>query len=297
MDYVKVDDKVAKALGRPRRSIINAIKAGSIKGKQFSPRDTRIEASELPSSFFADNPLVETHVEADVRTEASPETKTTKTATTSVSPALQDELDGVKLAEAKVKRIEAETKLAEAEGKRDLPDKIARRDEESIKREELSRQRENAISQRELLCNQREQNIKTSENNLINQVNGAESYIKAKTAEANKIVTDANNYDIAKRTEADAYYTVKTTEADALDADIQAKHAQLDDLNTQVAEKIESLIKEIRKWTSIADTHATRSYHIAQKASGQTEAFHTRKSNDLWDLKEMLSKILKTIGG
>lgn len=281
MDYIKVDKRVEESLGRPRRWIVNQIKAGKIKGKVFSERDTRIDVNELPDGFLGQKTAVEQPQETKQEVEAP------KVATTT-STELQETQDNTKLAEAKIK-------LAEVEGTRDLPDVIRRRDEESIQREEVSKQRESAVLQKETILSQREQYVRTQETNITNQVSEAEDYVRVKTEEADKIVADANTYDTEKRTEADNYYSATIEKADNIDVSIQSKQDEIDNLNTQVIEQIQLLVKEITKWVGIADTQATRSYRIAERSSGKTEAYHIKRSNILFDLKGRLNKILKFI--
>ena len=301
MEYVKVDDKVAEALGRPRRSIINAIIAGTLKGKRVSPRDTRIEACELPDSFFADGKAPESTGEKAVEVRTDKETS-------GVTTDLQQTLDDIKLKEAQIKDVEISIKLAEAEKTRDLPDKIKLRDEESLRRDELSKQREDILNQREAILAQQKDDIRAKENDLISQTNGVDKYVNEQNAEANSILTEAHSYEKEKREEVDAYYSSKVSEADAyyhdkvkdadnFDADIQAKREELETLNAQVQEEAEKLINEIKRWIKVADTKATQSYHVAQKVTGRKEEYHIRKSNKLWGIKDKLNKLLKEIGG
>ncbi len=287
MEYVKVDDKVAEALGRPRRSIINAIAEGNLKGKRFSPRDTRIEASELPDSFFASGKAPEGESSVEVSTDKDPP---------SIPTDLQNTLDNTKLQEAKIKEIEISKKLAEAEGLRDLPDVIKQREEESFKRDELSKQKEELATQRDSLSIQREEVIKEKEVSLIAQADGVEKYVKEQTDEADSILAEATSYNEGKVKEADDYYASKVKDADNFDADIQAKKAELEMLNTQVEEEINKHVSEIKQWTKVANTNATRSYRIAQRTTGKMETYHIKRSNRLWWLKDALDRILKAIG-
>jgi hypothetical protein len=301
-DYMKLTPEVCEDLQRPHRTILNLIRDGKIKGKMFSARDWRVDTCELSSDFLAKLNIqkpTETTPEtnnAERRSEPIVETQPTtpKQAETpspkplsEIAKQIQDTNDNIKLLELTAKETEAQIKLEIIRKERDLPQTLKAREETITQRESSLKQREESAKQREDSVSERERQVKLSEVELTNKSNGLEAHIKLKIAETDAIVANANKYDASKRKQADEYYIEHVNNSLEFDANVKAKQAELDNLNTEITHRANQIISAIKTWTNYAGQHASQAQF--------KEQYH--KASTLWNLKDALQKLMHSIGG
>ena len=204
----------------------------------------------------------------------------------------QELIDRRLLADEETKTLEAEMKKSEAERKRDLPDVLLKREKEVSEREKLVAQKESDLTSRI-------QVVEIKEKEIADKYETANKYVALKQSEADKILKDATEESDTRKEDADTFVLSSQEILKKLNETVAEKENEILNLEAKITEypaKITPLKRELRYLMGIADRQATKHYKTAQKTTGQVSTYHTKKSNALFDMKDMFRKLEMWLG-
>jgi len=268
----KATEEFFIAKGLSRQAVIERIKDGRIKGT-VDEKSIMVEESEWPDALQI-KPKVEL-TESDVER--------------------QKVLDQTELTKAEALKLEAEIKLAIVKGERDKPETLLKKEAELSAMEAALTLKEKEYNDKKILIDATEQALNLREVKIINASNEAQKQIasdRAKTAQEIRDAKDKLKLDLANL----------QIEQDNITKDIESKKTEL----TQITDAVENarktilpITENIQKWINVAKKHAEQSYYVStdKRYNKQVQQHHQSKSDALWNNKDALERIKKTLGG
>lgn len=277
---IKATQEIFDALKSTREEVITKIKDKTLKG-EIRDSAIYIDESELPENLQPKTDIIEKIVKEKP-----------------VETASKKQPDSLELLKAETQKIEADTKKIKAEieyavmkGERDKPEILKKREENLNQREAGIVAQETIITDKTNQLVLREKMTEEKEKTLLDRLNNTDKLCQEKLEVTKKEIS-------SQLTTFNKNIEAKQLDLLNIEEEIKLATVKLDGLLDVIGEynnSVEPLRVDVKRLLGYTFNGASNYTNLGRKTNGKTSDIYIQKANRLWNISDILKRLLNSL--